>query len=60
MVGGEGGHPVRWSLTFREGAVPEQYEVYALRYATHEGRSRADSFLFDDDHAAMQPADYYL
>lgn len=36
------------------------WEVYALKYAERNNRSRADSFIFDDDHAAASPMDYYV
>ncbi|WP_353474931.1 N-acyl homoserine lactonase family protein [Salipiger sp. H15] len=36
------------------------WEVYALRYAERAARSRADSFIFDDNHAAPSPMDYFL
>ncbi|MEQ8653464.1 MAG: N-acyl homoserine lactonase family protein [Kiloniellales bacterium] len=40
--------------------MEEAYEVFALRYADRPGRSRCESFLFDDDHAAAHPIDYFL
>ncbi|MBE9636245.1 N-acyl homoserine lactonase family protein [Salipiger mangrovisoli] len=36
------------------------WEIFALRYATRAARTRADSFIFDDDHAAPHPMDYFL
>ncbi len=36
------------------------YEVFALRYAERTQRTRCESFIFDDDHAAPHPIDYYL
>jgi glyoxylase-like metal-dependent hydrolase (beta-lactamase superfamily II) len=36
------------------------WEVYAIRYAERAARSRADSFVFDDDHAAPHPMDYFM
>ena len=38
----------------------ELYEVYALKYADRPGRTRADSFLLDDDHASPHDMDYFL
>lgn len=38
----------------------DTYEVFALRYAELTQRTRRDSFIFDDDHAAPHPIDYYL
>lgn len=40
--------------------MEENYEVFALRYADRPGRSRSESFLFDDDHAAAHAIDYFL
>jgi glyoxylase-like metal-dependent hydrolase (beta-lactamase superfamily II) len=39
--------------------IPD-YEVLALRYATMQGRTAGDNFLFPDDHAAPMPIDYYI
>ncbi|MEM8664897.1 MAG: N-acyl homoserine lactonase family protein [Pseudomonadota bacterium] len=36
------------------------WEVYALKYAERADRTRADSFLFDGNHAAPHPIDYYV
>ncbi|UWQ20627.1 N-acyl homoserine lactonase family protein [Jannaschia sp. W003] len=36
------------------------WEVFALRYGERAGRTRADSFIFDDDHAAPHDIDYFL
>jgi glyoxylase-like metal-dependent hydrolase (beta-lactamase superfamily II) len=36
------------------------WEVHAIRYAERGGRTRADSFVFDDDHAAPHPIDYFM
>ena len=41
-------------------AMEDIHEVYALKYATRSDRTRADSFLFDDDHKAEHPIDYFL
>lgn len=38
----------------------ETYEILAVKYAERNARTRADSFLFDDDHAAPHPMDYFL
>lgn len=40
--------------------MSDEWEVYALRYADRPGRTRADSFLFDDDHASDHDMDYYV
>ncbi|MEM1268118.1 MAG: N-acyl homoserine lactonase family protein [Pseudomonadota bacterium] len=36
------------------------WEVYAIKYADRPGRTRADSFLFDDNHDAPHAMDYFL
>ncbi len=36
------------------------YEVFALRYAERTARTRRESFIFDDDHDAPQPIDYFV
>ncbi|QKV19101.1 N-acyl homoserine lactonase family protein [Oricola thermophila] len=40
--------------------MSDTYEVYALKYAERNGRTRADSFLFDDDHASPHAMDYFV
>lgn len=40
--------------------MSEDYEVLALKYATHRGRLRLDNFMLPDDHAAEGPIDYFL
>jgi glyoxylase-like metal-dependent hydrolase (beta-lactamase superfamily II) len=40
--------------------MSDQWEVYALRYADRPGRVRADSFVFDDDHASPHDMDYFI
>ena len=35
-----------------------QYEVYAVRYAARDNRTRGESFIFDDDHQSAHPMDY--
>lgn len=42
----------------RQTSLPE-YEVYALRYATRDGR-RADHFVGGDPHDADMPMDYFV
>ena len=37
-----------------------QYEILALRYATMQNRTKAENFLFPDDHHAVMPIDYYV
>lgn len=36
------------------------WEVYSLKYADRNARTRADSFIFDDNHDAPHPMDYYI
>ncbi len=41
-------------------AESDIYEVFALRYAELIERTRRESFIFADDHAAPHPIDYYI
>ena len=36
------------------------WQVHAIKYADRNSRTRADSFLFDDNHDAPHPMDYYM
>lgn len=36
------------------------WEVYAIKYADRNARTRADSFLFDDTHDAPHAMDYFM
>ena len=36
------------------------WEVYTIKYAERNERTRADSFLFDDDHASPHDMDYFI
>ncbi|MEM9797396.1 MAG: N-acyl homoserine lactonase family protein [Pseudomonadota bacterium] len=36
------------------------WEVFALRYAERNARIRGDSFIFDDNHSAPHPMDYFM
>ncbi|WP_336054932.1 N-acyl homoserine lactonase family protein [Nitratireductor sp. CH_MIT9313-5] len=38
----------------------DTYQVFALKYAERNTRTRADSFLFDDDHASPHDMDYSI
>lgn len=40
--------------------MTELYEVLAIKYARHENRTRADNFLWPDDHASPQPLNYFV
>lgn len=37
-----------------------EWEVHAVKYAERNARTRADSFLFDDNHDAPHAMDYYI
>ena len=41
-------------------SASDRYEVYAVKYAERDDRTRADSFIFDDDHASVHPLDYFV
>lgn len=36
------------------------FELYALRYATHEGRTAKDNFLYADPHESGENLDYFI
>ncbi|GFE51583.1 MBL fold hydrolase [Roseobacter cerasinus] len=36
------------------------WEVFAVKYADRNARTRADSFIFDDDHDAPHAMDYFM
>ncbi len=36
------------------------WEVHAVKYADRNARSRGDSFIFDDNHDAPHPMDYFM
>jgi glyoxylase-like metal-dependent hydrolase (beta-lactamase superfamily II) len=36
------------------------WEIYAIKYGDRAGRTRADSFIFDDNHDAPHAIDYYM
>ncbi|MEM7519592.1 MAG: N-acyl homoserine lactonase family protein [Pseudomonadota bacterium] len=36
------------------------WEVFAVKYADRNARTRVDSFVFDDNHDAPHPMDYYI
>lgn len=37
-----------------------EWHVYALKYAGRNDRTRADSFIFDDNHDVAHPIDYFI
>ena len=36
------------------------WQVHAIKNADRDNRTRADSFLFDDNHDAPHPMDYFM
>ena len=36
------------------------WEVFAVKYAERNARTRRDSFIFDDDHDSPHPMDYFI
>ena len=36
------------------------WEIYAIKYGDRDGRTRADSFIFDNNHDAPHAIDYYM
>lgn len=41
-------------------SADRHYEVYAVKYAERDDRTRTESFIFDDDHASVHPMDYFV
>ncbi len=39
---------------------PTPFELYALRYATHTGRTAKDNFLYADPHESGENLDYFI
>ena len=37
-----------------------EWEVFAVKYADRNARTRRDSFIFDDNHDAPHPMDYFM
>lgn len=40
--------------------MSDNWEVYALKYAERNNRTRSDSFIMDDDHSSPHPMDYFI
>jgi len=40
--------------------MTDTWEIYALKYAGRTGRTRNESFLFDDNHSAPHDMDYFI
>ena len=40
--------------------MSETYEILCVKYARHANRTRFDNFMSADDHASLQPIDYYV
>ncbi|CAN0605958.1 unnamed protein product, partial [Ectocarpus sp. 12 AP-2014] len=36
------------------------WDVFAVKYADRNARIRGDSFIFDDNHDAAHPMDYFM
>jgi glyoxylase-like metal-dependent hydrolase (beta-lactamase superfamily II) len=47
-------------MTSERANWPAEWEVYALKYADRNNRIRGDSFIFDDNHDAPHPIDYFI
>jgi glyoxylase-like metal-dependent hydrolase (beta-lactamase superfamily II) len=51
---------VEQTLEETDMADAEAYEILAVKYGTHENRTRFDNFMSADDHAAPMPLDYFV
>lgn len=40
--------------------MSDLWEVFTVKYAERNTRTRSDSFIFDDDHTSPHPMDYYI
>ncbi|HRD77417.1 MAG TPA: N-acyl homoserine lactonase family protein, partial [Hyphomicrobiaceae bacterium] len=40
--------------------MSDTYEVLAVKYGTHANRPRHLNFMNADDHASLQPIDYFV
>jgi len=40
--------------------MSDLWEVYAIKYADHNDRPRAQNFIFTDDHLARSPLDFFV
>ncbi len=40
--------------------VPGDWDVFSIKYADRNARTRADSFIFDDNHDAPHAMDYFI
>lgn len=43
-----------------KGSQMTTWEVHAVKYADRNARTRADSFIFDDNHDVPHPMDYFM
>ncbi len=48
------------ALNVWKGEKMTTWEVFAIKYADRNTRTRADSFIFDDNHDAPHPMDYFM
>ena len=37
-----------------------EWEIFAVKYADRDNRTRRDSFIFDDAHDVQHPIDYFM
>lgn len=47
-------------LISNESTTMSDWEIHAVKYADRNARTRADSFIFDDDHDAPHAMDYFM
>lgn len=40
--------------------MSETYEILAVKYASHDYRTRLDNFMLPDDHTSVAPIDYFI
>lgn len=60
QVGDEGGHHEFCTKKAVWVGRSMTWQVYALKYADRYARTRADSFIFDDNHDAPHAMDYFI
>jgi glyoxylase-like metal-dependent hydrolase (beta-lactamase superfamily II) len=50
----------RATLSQIDGENMDAWQVHAIKYADRDAQRRCDSFMFDDNHEAPHPMDYYM
>jgi glyoxylase-like metal-dependent hydrolase (beta-lactamase superfamily II) len=45
---------------YREETMTETPEIYAIRYASHDGRTEAQNYIGGDPHQTSEPLDFYV